>query len=138
VKELPSHWGDFKETFKKAWEKDIFKMEVGEVEILASKQVKLLLEHFRSENEVRYIESLFDFYGAYTLGRDYGIIPLKLAIRELEQENKTDRETIKKKVQRAGKKLEEAQKKMELLKGESEGKTLASLYRELQNKVCLN
>ncbi len=138
VKELPSHWGDFKETFKKAWEKDIFKMEVGEVEILASKQVRLLLEHFRNENERNYIDSLFDFYGAYTLGRDYGITPLKIAIRELEQENKTDRETIKKKIQRAGKKLEEAQKQMELLKGESEGKTLASLYKELQSKVCLN
>ena len=138
VKELPSHWGDFKETFKKAWEKDIFKMEVSEVEILASKQVRLLLEHFRNENERNYIDSLFDFYGAYTLGRDYGVTPLKIAIRELEQENKTDRETIKKKIQRAGKKLEEAQKQMELLKGESEGKTLASLYRELQGKVCLN
>jgi hypothetical protein len=138
VKELPSHWGDFKETFKKAWEKDIFKMEVGKVEILASKQVRLLLEHFRNENERTYIGDLFDFYGAYTLARDYGIAPLKIAIRELEREKGSEKHAVIMKVQRAGKKLEEAQKKMELLKGESEGKTLASLYRELQGKVCLN
>lgn len=138
VRELPAQWGELKEKHREIWQKDIFKMEVEEVEILASKQVRLLLEHFRNENERNYIGELFDFYGAYTLARDYGIEPLKIAIRQLEQEKGADKNTIKVKVQRAGKKLQEAQQKMELLKGESEGKTLAGLYRELQGKVCLN
>lgn len=138
VKELPSQWGIFKEKFKQVWEKDLFKMQVGEVEVLASKQVRLLLEHFRKQGERNYIDNLFDFYGAYTLGRDYGIEPLKIAIRELEREKGIDENTIKVKVQRAGKKLREALQEMELLKGESQGKTLAGLYRELQKKVCLN
>ena len=138
VREIPSNWGVFREKYREAWKEDIFKMEVGEVEILASKQVKLLLEHFRNENERNYIDSLFGFYGAYTLGRDYGIEPLKIAIRELEMERGADKNTIKVKVQRASRKLNEALQKMELLKGESEGKTLAGLYRELQGKICLN
>lgn len=138
LKELPSQWGIFREKFKQAWEKDLFRVQVEEVELLASKQVRLLLEHFRGEDKRNYIDKLFDFYGAYTLGRDYGIEPLKIAIRELEREKGADENTIKVKVQRAGKKLKEALFQMELLKGESEGKTLAGLYRELQGKVCLN
>jgi len=138
VKEIPSNWGIVKEKFSKVWEKDIFNRSIEEIEILTSKQVKLLLELFRNENERSYIDRLFNFWGTYTAGRDFGIEPLKIAIREIEEEKGTDKETINKKVYRASKKLQEAQRKTQLILGKSNNKTMADLYRELQGKVCLN
>ncbi len=138
VKELPSYWGEVKEKYKEAWRKDIFNMEVEEVEILSAKQVKTLLEIFRNENERNYIDSLFTFWGTYRAGIDFGIEPLKMAIREIEEERGADKNTINKKVYRASKKIQEAIRKYQLYTGGENNKTLAGLYKELQVKLCLN
>jgi len=138
VRELPGRWEELEKNFIKVWKKNIFNRTVEEIEVLSSQQVKILLEVFREESERNYINMLFNFWGTYTAGRDFGIEPLKIAIREIEEQKGTDKETINKKVYRAGKKLQEAQRKRELLLGRSQSKTMAGLYKELQEKVCMN
>jgi len=138
VKELPSYWGELKEKYREAWRKYIFNMEVEEVEILSAKQVKTLLEIFRNESERNYIDSLFNFWGTYRAGIDFGIEPLKIAIREIEEERGADKKTINTKVYRASKKIQEAIRKYQLYMGKENNKTLAGLYKELQVKLCLN
>lgn len=138
VRELPKNWEEMKEKFNIAWKKNIFNRTIEEVEILSSQQVRTLLEVFRNESERNYIDKLFKFWGTYSAVRDFGIEPLKIAIREIEEQKGTDKETINKKVYRVGKELQEAQRKRELLLGRSQNKTMAGLYRELQEKVCLN
>jgi len=138
VRELPARWEELEKNFIKVWKKNIFNRTVEEIEVLSSQQVKILLEVFREESERNYINMLFNFWGTYTAGRDFGIEPLKIAIREIEEQKGTDKETINKKVYRAGKKLQEAQRKRELLLGRSQSKTMAGLYKELQEKVCMN
>lgn len=138
VRELPKGWQEMKENFNFVWKRNIFNRTIEEIEILSSHQVRTMLEVFRNESERNYINKLFTFWGTYSAGRDFGIEPLKIAIREIEEQRGTDKDTINKKVYRAGKKLQEAQRKRELLLGRTENKTMAGLYRELQEKVCLN
>ena len=137
VKELPTQWGVFKEKFKEAWGKNLFNIEVGEVEILASKQIINEMRYFKEKYKRDWLDYFLKAFGAYSLGKVAGLEPVKLAIEELEQGQ--DKNTVKVKVQRAIKKIENAKKEMELIRGEDgRGKTLATLYKELQVKVCLN
>jgi len=146
VKELPSYWGEVKEKYREAWKKDIFNMEVGEVEVLASRQLKGFLQYFKDKHGRNYIDYFLTSFGAYSLGKEFGIEPLRIAIREIEEEEsitgeeeERKREAIKKKVHRLYKKVEKARREMEFIRGESgESKTLAGLYKELQVKLCLN
>lgn len=138
VRELPSNWGVFREKYREAWKKDIFNMNVEEVKILSAEQVRNLLEIFRNESERNYIDNLFNFWGTYRAGVEFGIEPLKIAIREIEEERGADKKTINMKVYRVGKKIQEAIRKYELHMGRVKSKTIADLYRELQGKICLN
>ncbi len=138
VKDISANWGGVKENFKEAWEKNIFSMEVGEIEVMASEQVFNEMKYFYEKYGRDYLDYYIKLYGGYLIAQHVGVEPIRLAIKRLEEGK--DRETIKKKVQRATKRLEEAKKEVELIRGIGEGrsKSLSTLYNELRKKVCLN
>ena len=130
VKELPDKWEEVKAKHKQAWQR-LFKYEVGELEVIASRQVFSELLYFKEKYGRNYLDYYLKAVGSDTLARLAGVEVLKQAIENIENDRN--------KVYRAVKKLEEARKEIQLLREEPvSSKTLATLYKELKEKVNLN
>jgi len=137
VKELPSYWGEMKAGFSTSWKKNLFQMEVEEIEVMASEQVFNEMKYFKDKYGRNYLEKYKDVFGSALIDKYIGVEPIKIAIKRLEEG--TDKNTVKMKVQRVVKDLEMARKEVQLIRGEAgKDKTLSSLYNELKGKVCLN
>lgn len=137
VKELSPHWEGLKTGFRQAWKKNLFSMEVEEVEVMASEQVFSEMKYFQDKYGRDYLDYYLKVFGSFLIDKYIGVEPVKLAIKRLEEGK--DKNTIKMKVQRAVKRLEQARQEVELIRGEAgKSKTLSTLYNELRNKVCLN
>jgi len=130
VKELPEKWEEVKAKHKQAWQR-LFKYEVGELEVIASKQVFSELLYFKGKYGRNYLDYYLKAVGSDTLARLAGVEVLKQAIENIENDRN--------KVYRAVKKLEQARTELQLLREEpASSKTLSTLYKELKEKVNLN
>lgn len=120
-----------KEKQKEEWRKSLFSHTVEEVVMLGSRQLEQEMRFFKQKFERNWFEWFLKSYGAYHLAQVAGIEVVRLALQNVEAERT--------KVWRAEKLLMDTKREIEMLK-EEEGssKTLGVLYRELQQKVCLN
>jgi len=138
VEELPNNWDELKHKFINVWEKDIFNKEVADINIIASKQIKKELLSFYEVYGRNYVAQYMKAVGAHTIEMEQGIEALRLAIREVEKERKAKRTTAIMKEADTTKQVEELSSIIKLLRKDTEPTTLKDLYKELQEKVCLN
>lgn len=130
VRELPARWSFMREQYSRVWKK-LFSLEVGEFEVLASKQVEAELRYFREHYGRQYLDTYLKAVGASLFSTRASIEVLKLALSSLE----SDRVTVWRKV----KQVEELSSRLELLREEpASNKTLSILYSELKDNICLN
>lgn len=113
-----------------SWRKSLFSHSVEDVVVLGSKQLESEMQVFRD----KYPRNWFDWYlksqGAYYLVNFAGLDVVKAALQSFEPDRM--------KLWRAVKTLEDRKRDMDMVKPVGEGKTLSTLYRELQSKVCSN
>lgn len=138
VGELPKNWDEIKHKFINVWEKDIFNKEVADINVIASKQIIKELLSFYELNNRNYVAEYLKAVGAHTIEREQGLEALRLAIREVEREKNSKRTTALNKEIRTLEKVEEYSSLIRLFRKDKEPTTLKDLYKELQEKVCLN
>ena len=124
-----------KDKQKENWLNSLFSFSVEEVLLLGSKQLeevmRMFKEKYSEKNSRSWFQLFLQAYGAYFLVESAGVEVIQRALENLEVERTT--------IWRARKKLEEAQREVELIKQvENSRKTLIELYEELKRKVCLN
>jgi len=113
------------------WRKSLFSYEVEDIILLGSKQLEQELRIYQERYNRNYFEHYLKDYGAYRLAAEAGVEVVSRALRSLEANRL--------KVYRAEKKLIECKKSIELMREEpGSNKTMAALYQELKEKVCLN
>ena len=120
-----------KEKQLESWKKSLFSYSVEEVVSLGSKQLEQEMALFKSKFGSTWFQWFLKSYGAYYLAKFAGVEVVKVALENLEADRM--------KVWRTVKLLEQAKREIDFVKTEEKSqRTVAELYQELQEKVCLN
>lgn len=120
-----------KEKQLESWKKSLFSYSVEEVVTLGSKQLEQEMAIFKQKFSRNWFQFFLQAYGAYHLAQVAGVEVVKTALENLEADRM--------KVYRTVKILEQAKREIDFVKQEQNSKrTMAELYLELQEKVCLN
>lgn len=113
------------------WRKSMFSYSVEDIVLLGSKQLEQELRIYQERYTRNWFERYLKAYGAYRLAAEAGIEVVSKALKSLESDRM--------KVWRAEKLLSECKREIELMREEpGSNKTMAVLYQELKEKVCLN
>lgn len=114
-----------------SWKQSLFSYSVEEVVSLGSKQLEQEMAFFKNKFGSTWFQWFLKSYGAYYLARFAGVEVVKTALESLEADRM--------KVWRTVKLLEQAKREIDFAKTEQNSqKTVAELYLELKQKVCLN
>ena len=114
-----------------AWRRSMFSYSVEDIVLLGSRQLEQELRIYQERYSRNYFEHYLKDYGAYSLAINAGVEVVSKALKSLEQDRM--------KVWRAEKLLTDCKRSIELMRQEPESrKTMATLYQELKEKVCLN
>lgn len=115
----------------RAWAKSLFSHSVADIILLGSQQLVSELRLYKDRYSRQWFDNYLRDYGAYSLAAIAGIEVVCLALKELESNRM--------KLHRAEKLLSERKRNIEFMREEPEShKTLAVLYEELRQKVCVN
>jgi hypothetical protein len=113
------------------WRKSLFSHTPDEVVTLGARELESEMLYFKNKYEKYWLEWFLKAYGAYHLAQVAGVEVIKIALKNVESERT--------KVWRYEKMLDEVKKEIDFLKNvPGTDKTLAHLYQELKDKVCLN
>jgi len=113
------------------WRKSMFSYEVEDIVLLGSKQLEQELRIYQERYSRNYFDRYLRAYGAYRLAAEAGIEVVSMALKNLESDRM--------KVWRAEKLLKDYKREIELMREDpGSNKTMAVLYMELKEKVCMN
>jgi len=115
----------------KEWQKSLFSYSVEDIVLLGSQQLEQELRIYQERFPKNYFDRYLKAYGAYRLASEAGVEVVSKALKSLEVDRM--------KVWRAEKFLSDCKREIELMREEpGSSKTMATLYQELKEKVCLN
>jgi len=115
----------------KEWKKSLFSHTVEEVMVLGSRVLEEEMRVFKERFGRNWFDWFLKSYGACHLAQVAGIEVVRLALQNFEPDRM--------KLWRAEKTLEQAKREIDFVKKEEgSNKTYGTLYKELQEKVCLN